>query len=238
MAEVTSSDALTDGLSEPLKDPEFSLTADEMQKIEYLGKLERRKNRGRSMRDFKRNTFSDKMSLEAQIAMQLAFRDTQVMKTKGNNGREDETGSRSPIRAKHNHVTFADEPPMRPDTTCSKYSSFSEAFEKMASVRMRYDLTDDNFEPLAVHKRALDGMKVQNTLEMVEIVNAEEPHCPDDEVINQIAQRNAVEKCLVWMEVVRPQEEPATESKKGSSSAESKKQTTPSGKTGSDLPME
>ena len=183
---------------------EFSLTEDEMKKINYLGKLERRKHRGRSVKDLKVNKFSDQLSLEAQIAMQLAMKDTQAMKKQ--DGGETDAGVSSPSKSRNgnNHVKFADEQqtPARPDTQCSKHSSFSETFEKRGSVRMSCDLTDDKFDPSSVSKRSLDGMKVENALEIVEIVNHDERHFVDDDVIEQIAQRNSVEKCLVWMEVL------------------------------------
>ena len=71
---------------------------------------------------------------------------------------------------------------------------------------MSYDLTEANVEPSVTSKRSLDGTKVENALEIVEIVHHDDFTLLDDDAINQIAQKNSVEKCLVWMEVLGAQE--------------------------------
>ena len=72
---------------------------------------------------------------------------------------------------------------------------------------MNKDITDENYKEENDRKRALGGGKVESTMELVEVVNVDEPQIDDAKVIEELAITNAVDKCMVWMEATDEQRE-------------------------------
>ncbi len=187
-----------------LEESAFQLSTKELKQIRYLELLKKRKLEvGKSKR------FSDKMSVEAQIAMQLAMEDTQkikdiqtisdgvkVIKT---NKCESDVKQRSGHECEVNSETEFDDK----STPSSGRKSYAELYENRGIVRMQNDITDETFNPQNQSRRPLDThAKLESAMEIIENVNHDDPLASilDDAIIEQIAQQNSVDKCSIWIE--------------------------------------
>lgn len=159
----------------------------------------------RSSQDHTRvRKFTDFLSPEAQEAMKQAVEDTAILRqTRSAHAPKNSSPKRDRSKKK--------KPPPVP-----RVPSYGELLDRNSTPRMNGDITDIDNEKSAQtemnqRKRAIGGGKMDNALEMVEIVNADAPEeetpgthkfmDSDDFFIDQIAHKNSVEKCKVWMEV-------------------------------------
>ncbi len=187
-----------------LEESAFQLSTKELKQIRYLELLKKRK-----LEVSKGKRFSDKMSVEAQIAMQLAMEDTQKIKHIQATLDKEKTiitkKCESPMNQKSVHdcemnseLEFDDK-----STPSSGRKSYAELYENRGVVRMQNDITDETFNPENQSKRPLDThAKLESAMEIIENVNHDDPVASilDDAVIEQIAQQNSVDKCSVWIE--------------------------------------
>ena len=196
------------------------------------------------------------MSLEAQIAMQLALEDSKkaavkvkpktpasrvpVTTTKPDKGRPERPGAR---KTRSPRATSMEKIPEggrdmrggargsgsgpsqgrprsgRKDSSASsgaaedgaspiphkppkKTPSFKDLYEIHESMRMHRDITDINYDEKNLPRQALGGGKIENAMEIVEIVNADEPPPPEMEAdaIDELARINSMEKVQIWMQ--------------------------------------
>lgn len=159
--------------------------------------------------------WSELLSPEARIAMQLALEDTKAMKEAGNE--EDpvtKTNSNNNNKLSSQRVAFventasqdvdqpaASEPAENPG---SREPSYTELYERSGSSRMRRDVTDESYSEESELKRALGGGKVESAMEIVEIVNHDAvDDSLDDKAIEELAKINSVDKCAVWIEATQ-----------------------------------
>ena len=121
-------------MASKLEDNAFNLTEEEINKINFLGKLEQRNN-SKGKHNKKVVKFSEQLSLEAQIAMQLARRDTKELKQLASPNQTTNGSTHKPsCDSRTHHVKFADV--AQPETQFSKRStlSFTQKFMKNAAV--------------------------------------------------------------------------------------------------------
>ena len=187
-----------------LEEKAFGLSSAEMKQIKYMEVLKRRKPNKKTGGVKK---FSENLSMEAQIAMQLALEDTEKLKKLAKEkpvhpGHGNSTGTAASISSSGRGVSSDNSSKHRPSTSISSYTSYSELFERHQSARMTRDITDEKYDEDREARRALGGGKLESAMEIIEVVNKDDPDVPvwDDEAILQLARTNAVDKCLVWME--------------------------------------
>ena len=189
-----------------LEESAFELSTKEMKQIRYLEMLKKRKSDNKQGK----KRFSDKLSMEAQLAMILALDDIENESEKA----EKETTAFVKPKVKLNKMnkletiseqsceTKSDSSDSRSKNSSGK-KSYAELYEKNGTRRMKNDITDEDFKPEELQKRALDPHgKVESAMEIVETVKygVEDSFSDDDnEFINQIAQKNSVDKCKVWI---------------------------------------
>ncbi len=185
-----------------LQESDFGLSHAELQEIRIMDVLCRRNE---NRKQTKGQRFSDSLSLEARVAMQLALEDTQAMaeviadtKLRGEllepsflpNSEQRGAASREGMSSSGHSKASSD-------------VSFTELYERTGSARMRQDITDDRYDVSQERKRPLTGgHKLASAMEIVEIVNGEDPGPTslDEEAILELARTNSVDKCHVWME--------------------------------------
>ena len=187
-----------------LEESAFELTIKEMKQIRYLEMLKKRKTQGKKR-------FSDKLSMEAQLAMLMALDDIENESEKA--GKEDKTVIIQPKAKPHGGSkleTISEQPSDTTSDTSDSRShsgsgkkSFAELYEENGTRRMKNDITDEEFKPEKLLKRALDPHgKLESAMEIVETVkyDMDEVSSDDDnEFIEQIAKQNSVDKCKVWI---------------------------------------
>lgn len=197
-----------------LEESAFGLTADELEQIKYLEVLKRRrKNASTSQRT--RKSFAETLSIEAQIAMQLAMEDTKAETAK--NETCESAGSMESGYSKSDSIStngssseFCGSPM---NVRCERHldrqtsaRSFSELYRRNNSARMSRDITDVDYSAQKEKKQALGGGKVESAMEIIEIIQHGDEGVVvdfnevDDEAISELARINSVEKCEVWMQ--------------------------------------
>ena len=176
--------------------------------MEHIEVVNRR--RGQSGRHKKWLEF---MSPEAQVAMRLASEDTRAMKIEQRSKVSDQEDKQNVKRKSSTKVVLvgdkstngdenADSVPKSPNML-SREPSYSELFERNGSARMRRDMTDESYSEESDPKRALGGGKVESAMEIVELVNHDQPDetaSLDEHAIEELKRINSVDKCAVWME--------------------------------------
>ena len=204
-----------------LEESAFGLSQDELEQIKYSQILKRRKESRTSKR------FSDFLSPEAQIAMQLALEDTQEEQESVPKDVKHEQ-QRAP-RAKRNDITSGvtaasgrklstiseqgsenshDSGKSKSLVKNPSFQSFAELYENNSIGRMEGDITDENYDASAKRKRALNGGKVESAMEIVEnVFEGGATKETDEFAIDEIAISNSVEKCVIWMEFGEIEEE-------------------------------
>ncbi|XP_013411595.1 uncharacterized protein LOC106174541 [Lingula anatina] len=166
-------------------------------------------NRARTTRPERK--FTHFLSPEAQLAMAQAEEDTvSIRQTSSAHVR-----STSPPKRHHEHHK-------KRKHLNKRHTSFTELFERTSS-RLDGDITQrphthqhqrEHHGHHSNHgftqRRALGDQKLDNAMELVEHVNRDEPFAhrhpfeelldEDDKIIEEIARRNALDKCHVWMQ--------------------------------------
>lgn len=230
-----------------LEDSAFGLSRAELQQISYLEVLQRRKQKNPGKK------FSDKLSLEAQIAMQQAMEDMendrlqQLLNNSGGGGEkgakttDNKTGaplllssgqvhgvaSASSLKSKESSAPSSDGAKSKTKSISEsaatgsdssgararseKRISFSELYQRHGSSRMQQDITDEDYSDDTGSRQALGGGKLANAMEIIEFVDRENPSAGDfrdDDVIEELARINSVEKCEVWMQATCDNDQP------------------------------
>ena len=202
-----------------LEESAFGLTANDLEQIEYLEVLKRRRKLVNSSMGGPKSCFSHKLSVEAQIAMQLALEDTvciaQSMSpphvtSDSGYGKSDtlsiKTSSTDSRKSAHSNRNNNNNTALGLPSHKQVQNSYSELYRRNSSARMRKDITDEEFSEEKETKRALGGGKVESAMEIIEIIQHGDDgimmDCTavDDEAISELARINSVEKCEVWMQ--------------------------------------
>ena len=200
-----------------LEESAFGLSEEELEQIRYLELLKRRRSSTAKPR------FSDHLSVEAQIAMQMTMDEMKLERTHTSMARSEDVkdsvngvcDSEKGIRvnkkerrksrlSEHLKSGIQNSVSSSGSVESDDYKTkrLSDTYEKRNSARMRGDITDKDYDPTYDRRRGLGGVKVESAMEITEIVYHDELGDPleDDVVIEQIALQNAVEKVSVWME--------------------------------------
>ncbi len=173
-----------------LEESAFGLSQEELEQIRYLEVLKKRKHTSAG-----KPRISDTMSTEAKIAMQLAQDD---MKPRIQTEKKQEVSE---------NIKYSQIKKDRKDRLASLYhrdNGFTEGYDRRGSARLKGDILDKDYDPLRDKIRGLGGTKWESAMEITEIVNHDDEDGDsmfDDRAIEEIAQRNSVEKCEVWMEL-------------------------------------
>lgn len=190
-----------------LEESAFGLSADEMEHIRYLEALKQRRKRAVTSCG-PRKTVSDGLSLEGQIAMQMAMDERVSTETVASDAHpsSDSGYAKSEAASLDNQSGAGSSGDYPPQRTPQRTYTFSELYRRNNSARMRKDITDEYFREDEEKKRALGGGKVESAMEMVEVMRHgddaldAEFSLADDEAIAELARINSVEKCSVWMQ--------------------------------------
>ncbi|KAK2168788.1 hypothetical protein LSH36_14g06006 [Paralvinella palmiformis] len=163
---------------------------------------------GRKVRRGDKNKkWSEFLSPEARVAMQLALEDTKAMKlaSDAHDGQPNDAGVK-PTRVAFTDRTRQNEHEDTSPLDLSREPSYTELYERNGSSRMHRDMTDESYGEESDPKRALGGGKVESAMEIIEIVNHDDPETGnslDDRAIEELAKINSVDKCTVWIEATQ-----------------------------------
>ena len=204
------------GMMSRIPETPFGLSSEEVFRHSYT------ENKRRKKKKVPRK-FSDRLSAEGQLAMQLARGDS-LLGFRDNNEACDNlistsycdvdsvTTSSDQKRRSYCDGSTGSQPPapvapsVCPSSRLTDKScySFSEIYARSASARMMRDITDEKFRWDKQARKPLRGGKLEGTLEMVEVVNADEPSVNwNQDAIQEMAKVTAIDKCKVWMEANR-----------------------------------
>ena len=201
-----------------LDDAAFTLSPEELQQIVILGNHHARRRQTGSK-------ISDRMSVEAQLAMQMVVEDMRAE----TNDKSQQTCpallSTDDDDADNDDMEFgvdysSSESSLLSNTTSGNVyecqrplatdrSRFTSLYSRgnLARARMPRDITDTAYQPDREFRRPLDRtLKLENALEIIETVNREEASASsriDDIAIEELARNNSVDKCLIWMEATK-----------------------------------
>ncbi|KAI0230144.1 hypothetical protein LSAT2_019468 [Lamellibrachia satsuma] len=197
-----------------LHDAAFTLSPEELQQIVILGKHHARRCQTGSK-------ISDRMSVEAQLAMQMVVEDMRAE----TNDKSQQTCpallSTDDDDADNYDVDYSSsESSLLSNTTSGNVyecqrplatdrSRFTSLYSRgnLARARMPRDITDIAYQPDREFRRPLNRtLKLENALEIIETVNREEASASsriDDIAIEELARNNSVDKCLIWMEATK-----------------------------------
>ena len=190
-----------------ITDVEFTLTPDELKQM--LGSVQNssRVSKYRANRHHPgalRMRFSTLLSPEGRLAMEQALGDTKKLILQKLASQGERIVHQVSYTDEVNLKNFKQESLSDNDKNTSKsQTGLSEIFERLGTPKMTEDITDEDAPPKDQQVRSLDGMKMQNSMEIVEIIDYERKNSntgPDDAAIEEIAKRNSVEKCKVWIE--------------------------------------
>lgn len=161
----------------------FELTDDEMDEIQRKRELKRA-----------RRKFSEMLSTEGQAAMKLAKEDTVAMIQKSADPEKVDSGGDGRKNDKQSE---------RRNLKMKKRISFADAYQRTTGFLMEGDITHVESQLLEPSIGGLGGVKRESALDVVEIIDSETDNNGgfDEVAIEETAQRNSVQKCLVWMEV-------------------------------------
>ena len=176
----------------------FDLSREELREIRQL---RRQTTSSNLLLHTSKEHFSSLLSPEAQLAIQQVS-DDQVL-----NSEEADTASpsASPDLPEIKVIQAWNEPDQSVPDTLDQIRTYSAIYDRKGPTRLPNDITEvgeDIIPPHSATRYSLDGTKLSNAMEMVEIVNRDKMPTKghDDDVIEMMAKRNSVEKCLVWME--------------------------------------
>ncbi|KAK2171745.1 hypothetical protein NP493_1029g01024 [Ridgeia piscesae] len=195
----------------------FTLSPGESEQISLVGKRHARR------RCQSGHKISDRMSIEAQLAMQMAMDDmhakpcdvsqqtSSVLLPTADDDVVDDNDLESGVDYSSSESSIQSnmvlESGYGSQRALAERNHFTSLYGNLARARMPRDITDSAYLPDREPRRPLDRtLKLENTLDIIETVKCDETNATsriDDIAIEELAKINSVDKCRIWMEATK-----------------------------------